>query len=257
MATPPRITRAELIGHIDLIAKRRQKIDDPHRELLPAADNQLGTREVLDVLDYLRKYPTVHRWVQQADAVNALQLTVWLWWEDRRRELHWLKIGRQRGLFLSQLGAPFGIGKRGVIDRVDRLEALLQFDRPDEQLSRELRRAGANRAEETVWVRQHADALRALTEELVAAADRFALAEDERPMLDELALDARDDAFTPGSMALLGLATAELATARPVAELGGRPQPYAVHRTLERAQQLLAEFGALGKTHAASKDDLY
>ena len=35
-------------------------------------------------------------------------------------------------MFLSQLGAQVGVGKQGLLDRVDRLESLLRFDRPDE-----------------------------------------------------------------------------------------------------------------------------
>ena len=58
-------------------------------------------------------------------------LNNWLWWEDRCRELHFLKAGRKnRGLFLSQLGTWVGVGKQGVLDRVDRLEALLATTGP-------------------------------------------------------------------------------------------------------------------------------
>lgn len=261
MSTPPRITHSELLGHLRLIVSRRVKVDDPHVELLPAVDNGLGRREVCDVLAYLRKYPTEHRWVQQADAVAALELTVWLWWEDRRDELHWLKTGRARGLFLSQIGAPLGIStRRGVLDRIDRLEALLRYDRPDEQITREARRLAAgrdaNRDVEMAWVREHQGELRDVAAGLLDAARRYEV--NDREMLDELADDAglptglieceveRPPKFTPASLAILGLAAAEVATAPRVAELADRPQPYKVHRVLEKAAALRAVFADLG-----------
>ena len=65
------------------------------------------------MLDYLRKFsgPDIPRWVLQAEVSDALTLNNWLWWEDRRRELFFLKAGRARGVFLSQLGAQVGVGK--------------------------------------------------------------------------------------------------------------------------------------------------
>ena len=52
-----------------------------------------------EVLDYLRKFsgPDIPRWVLQAEVSDALTLNNWLWWEDRRRELFFLKAGRARG----------------------------------------------------------------------------------------------------------------------------------------------------------------
>lgn len=116
------------------IARRRAKVDDRDREKLPDSPES----DPRDVLDYLRKYSgsNIPRWVLQADVCDALTLNNWLWWEDRRRELHFLKAGGDRGLFLSQLGAQVGVGKQGVLDRIDRLEALLRHDRPDEKIAR-------------------------------------------------------------------------------------------------------------------------
>ncbi len=130
MATRPEVHRCELGLAIVRIARRRAKVDDRDREKLPDASES----DPREVLDYLRQYSgaNISRWVLQADVCDALTLNNWLWWEDRRRELHFLKAGRNRGLFLSQLGAQVGVGKQGVLDRVDRLEALLRYDRPDE-----------------------------------------------------------------------------------------------------------------------------
>ena len=119
MAIRPKVHRSELGVAIVRIARRRDKVEDRHREKLPDSPES----DPREVLDYLRKYsgPDIPRWVLQADVCDALTLNNWLWWEDRRRELHFLKAGRDRGLFLSQLGAQVGVGKQGVLDRIDRL----------------------------------------------------------------------------------------------------------------------------------------
>lgn len=245
---PPKLTQRELTEALRLIVARRRKIDDPQYYLLPDPDQA----DVHEVLVYLRRYPTKVRWVQQADAVHALTLCVWMWWEDRRRELYWLTTGLSRGLFLSQLGSPLGVGRQGVRDRIDRVSALLRYDRPDEKLAREERRIAAvkdaARDAELAWLDAHTVELQQVVAGLSGAADRYGLAEDERDMLDELVVDAKDDAWSPGSMALLGLAVSEVATAPAVAALAEGAQPCTVHRVLARADALRADFGGLGMT---------
>lgn len=255
MSTPPKITKDELISHLGMITKRRWKVEDPHVSELPAVDNLADSHTVLDFLDYLRRYPARTPGYRHADITNALQLNVWLWWEDRRRELAWLKAGRSAGMFLAQLGDPLGIGKRGVIDRIDRLEALLKFDRPDETFGRDARRKAAYEDIEVAWVQDHREVLHAVIADLLAEANRWELEGDDRSMLDELAVDAADDqddrtedGLNPGSMNLLSLAVTELATAEPVADLADAPQPYKVHRVMERANGLRSEFAGLGKS---------
>src|ERR1700761_862595 len=160
-----------------MIAKRRVKIDDPDRESLPNAPDS----DPREVLDYLRKYSgsQIPRWVLQADVCDALTLNNWLWWEDRRRELHFLKAGRDRGLFLAQLGAQVGVGKQGVLDRIDRLEAMLQYDRPDEKISRAARRAEREakqrRPVENAWLQSHRHDLLTVIAGLLDQADRYQL----------------------------------------------------------------------------------
>ena len=77
-----------------------------NREKLPDAPES----DPRDVVDYLRQYSGAYipRWVLRADVCDALDVEQWPWWQDRRRELHFLKAGRNRGLFLSQLGAQVG-----------------------------------------------------------------------------------------------------------------------------------------------------
>src|SRR5881628_3121975 len=161
-----------------MIAKRRAKVDDPYRHHLPdAADS-----DPREVLDYLQKYsgPSMPRWVLQADVCEALTLNNWLWWEDRRR-----------GLYLTQIGAQVGVGKQGVIDRIDRLDALLRYDRPDEKISRAgrqaERRAHERRPVEDAWLDAHRGELAKAISDLLLAAERLGLAEEDREWLDELA----------------------------------------------------------------------
>jgi hypothetical protein len=201
------------------------------------------------VLDYLRQHsgPDIPRWVLQADVCDALTLNNWLWWEDRRRELHFLKAGRDRGIFLSQLGAQVGVGKQGVLDRIDRLEALLRYDRPDEKIVRASRRAERERRErlpvEEAWLTARRNELQAVMTGLVDQADRFGV--EEREWVDELEIDQRDDDFTSATMVILGLAAAELRTAAAVLGLDST-RPYAVHTLLARADDLRSQFAELG-----------
>ncbi len=245
MATRPKVHRCELGSAIVRIARRRAKVDDRHREKLPdSADS-----DPREVLDYLQRYSGagIPLWVLQADVCDALTLNNWLWWEDRRRELHFLKAGRDRGLFLSQLGAQVGVGKQGVVDRIDRLEALLRYDRPDEKISRAARRAARERRErlpeQQAWLRVRRDELAAVIADVVAQADRFDVA--DREWIEELEIDGRDDDITASTMVILGLATAELRTA-PAVLSPDSSRPYAVHATLARADQLRAQFAELG-----------
>lgn len=206
------------------------------------------------MLDYLQKFSGIGipRWVLQADVSDALVLNNWLWWEDRRRELHFLKAGRDRGLFLAQIGAQVGVGKQGLLDRIDRLEALLRYDRPDGKITRSARlaerQARDRRPAEDVWLAARRDELLTVITELSYEADRYGLLDEDREWLDELAVDARDD-FTPATMVILGLATAELRTAPPVLALEGT-RPYAVHGLLGRADALRSAFAELGSKGA-------
>lgn len=239
--------RSELERAILNIARRRAKINDANRDRLPDAP----TSDPAEVLDYLRKYSgrNIPAWVLQADVCDALTLNNWLWWEDRRRELHFLKAGRDRGLFLSQLGAQVGVGKQGVLDRIDRLEALLQYDRPDEKISRAARaaaRAAENRRPaEECWICDRREKLRAVIGAMIEHATINGLEPEDREWIDELEVDVDDDNITPMTMVVLGLATAELR----VATTGSAPIGSKSARILDviaRANALRSEFAGLG-----------
>jgi len=252
VATRPQVHRHELGSAIERIARRRVKVDDRNREKLPDSSDS----DPREVLDYLRKYSGagIPLWVLQADVCDALTLNNWLWWEDRRRELHFLRAGRDRGLFLSQLGAQVGVGKQGVLDRIDRLEALLQYDRPDEKISRAARRAARERSQrlpdQEAWLSARRGELHAVIADVVDQADRFDV--EEREWVDELEIDGRDDDLTASTMVILGLATAELRTAPAVLSLDSS-RPYAVHTVLARAEMLRSQFAELGSRAARSE----
>lgn len=230
-----------------MIASRRAKVDDRNRGNLPDSPRS----DPREVLDYLQRFSgrDIPRWVLQADVCDALTLNNWLWWEDRRRELHFLKAGRDRGLFLAQLGAQVGTGKQGVLDRIDRLEALLRYDRPDEKLTRAARQAERaaqeRRDTEAAWLDARRTELLEVVNGLVREATRYQLLDDEREWLDELAVDAQAPEFTSASMVILGLATAELRTAKAVLALDSS-RPHAVHGLLGRAEGLRSAFAELG-----------
>ncbi|MDT5046142.1 MAG: hypothetical protein QOD88_3274 [Mycobacterium sp.] len=236
-----------------MIAKRRAKVDDRNRELLPDSPES----DPREVLDYLRRCsgPDIPAWVLQAEIADALTLNNWLWWEDRRRELYFLKAGRDRGIFLAQLGSQVGVKKQGVIDRIDRLEALLRFDRPDEKITRETRRsareARLRRPVEEAWLQARRDELIGLIAEMVGQADRYEIDDDEREWVDQLAMDARDEELAPATMIILGLAAAELRAAPGVLALRS-VRPCAVHAVLAHADCLRTQFAALGTATPAS-----
>lgn len=247
MATRPKVHRAEVARAIAKIANRRTKVDDPNREKLPDSPDS----DPREVLDYLQKHSgdDIPKWVLQADVCDALTLTNWLWWEDRRRELHFLQAGRKRGLFLAQIGAQVGVGKQGVLDRIDRLEALLLYDRPDEKITRAARRgrreSRARREGEQAWLDQHREELIALIADLVEQADYHCLDDEDREWVDQLALDVRDDDLSPATMAMLGLAVADIRTASAVLELD-TTRPHRIHTVLAGADRLRSQFAELG-----------
>jgi hypothetical protein len=239
------VHRAEVERAIARTAARRRKIEDPHRESLPDSP----TSDPREILDYLRKYsgPQIPRWVLQAEVCDALTLLNWLWWDDRRREHHFLKAGLARGLFLSQLGAQVGVGKQGVRDRIDRLDALLRYDRPNEKLTRAARRAATDaqqrRSVEDAWLSTHHDQLVTVMADLVTHASRYGL--EEREWIDELHADLVDEILTPSTMVILGLAATEVRTAPAVLELDSA-RPHGVHTALTRADEARSQFAGLG-----------
>lgn len=256
MATPPKTSAAERDAAIARIDRRHTRIDDPRR-------SELGT-DPRDVLAFvLNRGPVgVPRWVAAADHADALVLWTWCWWEDRRTERRLLRQGLAAGLSLSDLGAPLGIATRqGTQDRLDRLTALLEYDRPDEQLSRDARRQHRARDAHQRWIDDHRDEVRAVLLALLiqgrrvldagAAATDAAAADpdtdelDETPhpareWLDELAEDYTDDIITPATLAAAGLAVAELHVSAAIRALDPHHRAHATLRAVELLRSRLS-----------------
>lgn len=259
MVTPPRILAAERDAAIARIDRRHARFDDPRR-------SELGS-EPREVLEFVLGRGTVGvpRWVSAADHADALVLWTWLWWEDRRTERRLLRQGLAAGLSLSDLGSPLGITTRqGTQDRIDRLGALLEYDRPDEQLSRDLRRQLRARDARQVWIDDHRDEVRAVLLALLIQAHRV-LAEGDadldsgadgstpgpgrdieievhpaREWLDAIGADYTDDTLTPATLAAAGLAAAELRTDRSVLNLD---RHHRIHGALHALDALRAQLG--------------
>jgi hypothetical protein len=240
MTTPPRITTNELVETIQHIRRRHVAANDPTWGLI--------TTDPRDVLDYLADYahnPANPEGVRSADAVDRITLTVWLWWDDRRRERDALRDALHL-LHASQVGAALGMTTRqGARDRLDRLDALLRYDRPDEKLTRDARREAASLARHgdarAAWIATHHVALDDAATRLLDAADRHQVA--EREWLDELAADQARGAWTPGSIGVLGLAITEIRTAPTVLALPGH---HTVFRALAAADRIRADFARIG-----------
>lgn len=264
MATPPHSSQTEVDAAVGRILRRHERIDDPRR-------SGLGT-EPRDLLDHLTRHSIgLPRWVAAADTQDALVLHTWLWWEDRRRERALLRRGLRRGLHLGltlgELGGPLGIGTRqGLRDRLDRLDALLAFDRPDEKLSRTSRRDATAQDRRQRWIETNRDrvctcltTLLVQVERLPAAAANGAddaisaaagaagsassldaeEATDTESWLEELRADVEDDELTPATLSMLGLALPPL---RIAARQAGLDPAHLLMRTLREADQLRADF---------------
>jgi hypothetical protein len=245
MATPARITAAERDAAIARIDRRHARIDDPRR-------SELGT-EARDALEFvLNRGPVgVPRWVSAADHADALVLATWCWWEDRRTERRLLRQGLAAGLSLAEIGAPLGITTRqGVRDRLDRLAALLEFDRPDEQLTRTARRQAHVRDARQVWIDEHRAEIRAVLLGLLIQGRRVLGDDDDgagephpaREWLDEVDADYTDDILTPATLAAAGLAAAELRASDPVRILD---PPHRIHGALRALESLRARLATV------------
>lgn len=227
MTTRPIVTSTERDVTVERIIERRRQVDDRDREMISDDPREL--------LLYLRKHhgPNIPLWVQAGDVLDSLTLDNWLWRADRMRLLDDLLHGRKIGLSLAQLGKPLGIGTpQGCQDLIDRLTALRERGRPDEQLTREARRAARNLpggAGGTDWVTAHHAELVALAEDLAAQALVWQV---QRDWLNDLAEDLAEDTW---SLGVLNLAVAELRTAPAVLALTGH---HPVHKVLHRADVL-------------------
>lgn len=267
MATPPRITDRERDAALARITARHHRIDDPRR-------SELGT-EPRDVISYVldRGRAGIPRRVASADHHDALILSTWCWWEERRRERRLLRQGVHLGLSASELGAPLGMRSRqGLRDRLDRLDALLTHDRPDEGLTRAARRAARAADTRQYWIDTHRAQVRATLAALLAQTRRLLEAANHHDQnqidpgegddldaadasvgewAEELEGDYTDDALSPATLAVAGLLSAELRTHPRLQVLDPRHRLHAVLRGVDELRARHSTALAEPTTHRA------
>jgi hypothetical protein len=141
------------------------------------------------------------------------------------------------GLTHTELGRPLGITTRqGLRDRLDRLDALLAYDRPDEQLVRDTRREARRSDPRQAWLDAHKDYVHRVLANLLDQAEQFAAVEstsgpdqrhdaaytaDEQDWLAELRADITDHNVTPATVSILGLVLGPLRITAHEADLAG------------------------------------
>jgi hypothetical protein len=264
MATPPRVTRAEVDAALARIHWRHAHVDDPRRSGL--------SEDPADVLEHLTRHSIpLPPWVIAADALDGLVLQTWLWWEDRRRERALLRRGVRAGLHHRELAGPLGIASRqGLRDRLDRLEALLAHDHPDEKLTRAARREATQRVDRQRWIAERAAIVRAVVDRLfreLARAPEFSTIltciedgsadrEDRSsPMVEagewltELRADLEEDQLSPATLGVLGLALAPL---RIALHDSGLDEGHGLWRAVRDAERLRSDLNLTAPHHHRS-----
>jgi hypothetical protein len=252
MRTPPFIVDDEVTSTLRHLRKRHVDANDPTWGMI--------TRDVRGTLDYLREYRGPDH-VRRADVINRETLQVRLWWDDRARERDTLIDGIRWGWTQRELGGPLGISTaQGFRDRLDRLNMLLDGHRPDEKLARDARRAarvtkGVEGDVRARWLAEHRRALRTAAAGVLDVADRVGVT--CRDWLDELAADLEADAWTPGSIAVLGLAVADVRSDLTFAALSELERTRTYGGPLRDADELRSGFAGFGKSgHADSAGGL-
>lgn len=260
MGTPPRITRDECDAVIARIHRRHSDIDDPRR-------SELGT-DPRDGVSWVLQHGRgggIPPDVAARDCNDAMILHAWCWWDERRRERALLRRGLALAVTATELGSALGIRSRqGVRDRLDRLDALLAHDRPDEQLARASRRAQHDRGGEQQWLDEHHVQIRAVLTALVAQTHRFlrGVSSAEAPRgtesagsdtataagpggeiadwLAEIIADLAVDEITAATMALAGLLSGALRAHPAARNLDPRHRLHATLLELEALRSALA-----------------
>jgi hypothetical protein len=256
VTTPPRVHRTQLDAALRRIAHRHAKVDD---ERFASIDSESAGQ----VLDYIVGHRSRYPWVTQADICDGLVLWVWQWWEGQRQLHSLLTRGQREQVPLKQLGTPLGLGinsrrsnrgvrnqRQGTLHRIDRLTALLDYDRPDADLARAARRA-EREAEQSLgpqlaWLVRHRSLLVAVADRLLAV-KRFAN-DDAYAWLVEVASDRNEDEWSPGSITVMKLAVEEL---RAMPEVVMLPSQHLVKRACHAVDELAAVFSTLSEPNMA------
>lgn len=239
VTTPPRVTKIEVAAALHRIGRRRIDHGDTRWD-------QVDQESPAAVLDHVLAHPLDHAGHAAAqDVVDGLVINIWLWWEDRERELKLLRRGIQAGIPKSQLGAPRGIGSQGVEDRINAHIALLERGRPDHKLTREDRRDQRRdlppEDPELRWLARHHDWIVEVARGLVQSFFDTGLAGDEgRSWLYEVREDLADDEWSRASIIVMRTAVQAIEAQPDVVGLHGKTP----------AKRALAAFHALDNAFA-------
>lgn len=193
---------------------------------------------------------------------DGLILWVWQWYESQRDLRDLLRRGASRGVPFKQMGLPLGLGinarkgntavrnqRQGVQRRLDRLDALLTFDTPNADLSREARRVAAavataaadpERDPQISWLVRHHTMVVAVADRLLSV-KRYAN-DAAYSWLVEVASDRREDAWAPTSLTMMRLAVEEMRVQPEIFEMASQSL---VKRALHGVDELCAAFTEL------------
>lgn len=255
VTTPPRVHRTQLSAALYRIAERRSEIDDQ-------GFGAIDCESPGQVLDYVKRNPTRYPDVAERDVHDGLLLWVWQWYESLRDLRTLLQRGVDRGISFKQMGTPLGLGRgarktdtaarnqrQGVQRRLDRINALLEYDRPDADLSREARRvevaaakakAAPQRDPQISWLVRHHDTVVAVADRLLSVKQH---ANDKAySWLIEVVSDRREDSWSPGSMTIMALAVEEMRVQSKIVKM---PSQTLVKRALHAVDELCAAFTTL------------
>ncbi|MDI1462639.1 hypothetical protein QEZ54_16825 [Catellatospora sp. KI3] len=222
---------------IHAIVRRRDDVDDPHREAL--------TQDPLEVLSYLRKYSAgMPQWVREADVVDGLKLRVWLWWLCEEHEDWLLARSEQFGVSRAAVGEVFGIGSsQGVASRIKRKRELIrggtaqQEQRVPLEPAQQLLAAMMPGADpRQPWLDRRRGEVDALSQ-IISEGQRLLPDDEEELHLDLIAVgeNVRDGVYTPGAFVQLAVAAGELAA---VAAVQALPPDDALRQALRRVDVL-------------------
>lgn len=219
------------------------------------------------MLSYLRRHSHVGApsWLARADALDAQILVIAASWDLWRTELRHLRGGLSDGLFYDELGAALGLGPTAHVrhehdprparrrrtgrgdphqparERLTTLTALLHYDDFDLDFTGPQLHIADPADQRRTWLAQHHEALTVVGTNLLAAADHHQV--PTRIWLDHLDSEIADGSFNLATPAVLGLALAEIRTARPIVELTSR---HSVHGALVAGDKLRCSYSGVG-----------
>ena len=231
---PPQVSDERSRTAVEEIARRRQVVDDPHRELL--------SDDPLEVLDYLRKYSgSMPDWVKAADVQDGLLLKVHLWWKLESHEAWLLNSSERLKLSRRQVGKILGVtSSQGFVNRLNAKISLFPGLRQvgvtspvaDGTVDKAVEVILAGTDPRLPWLNNHRQELENLGHVLLQVRDKAS--EDAYEYLAQVQDDLRAGVCSPGSFMQLAFAVHELSGNGDLEDLeADHPALTAMHRVRE------------------------